>query len=225
MISLLMLLNSIQLIISCCLISQPNSMNQTHVLFNNFKTFNELNFKTCNTDHFNTMSIIPNSQLLLDDSLNFTGLKMKHTSFSLSFILLNLRDINLESDVFEKVLANPLYNSKTIFRSLVDSTFAFYRRNNLIDETACDESILSIDKNFLSNFTFLDISAKVIFPKTLCPLVFHKAKISYFYVTMVNSLFTTNILIFSNISDHASQQRLHSLIGFLNINSYRIISN
>ena len=79
------LLNSIQLVTANCLISPLNPINQTHIILSKFNTFNELDFNKCKTKSFYAMSIIPNCQLLLDDSLNFTGLHIKHTGENLIF--------------------------------------------------------------------------------------------------------------------------------------------
>jgi hypothetical protein len=145
---------------------------------NNFNSFAELDFKTCNAANFKTMNIVPNKLLVLNDSLDFSSLKQTNRESILIFLFFPLQGINVESDVFKKVNRNPSYNSKNLHCSLVHSNFDFYHENNLIDETTCDERLLYIKKNFLSNLKILNATTKVIYPERgLCPLVFHKNKL------------------------------------------------
>ena len=143
-----------------------------------FNSFAELDFKTCGTTHMLAMSIIPNSQLVLDDSLNFAGLKIKSGKKSFVVAFLNLRGINIEADVFKEIAI--LSFSKKLTVSLTDSSFEFYYKNNRIDDMICNEKLLYINNNFLSKLYILDASSNVIYPASLCPLAFHKAKTSYF---------------------------------------------
>ena len=132
MILLLILLSSIHLVATNCVLSRFNLKNQSSFILDSFNSFAELDFKTCGTTHMLAMSIIPNSQLVLDDSLNFAGLKIESEQKSFVVAFLNLRGINIEADVFKEIAI--LSFSKKLAVSLTDSNFEFYYKNNRIDD-------------------------------------------------------------------------------------------
>ncbi len=189
-------------------LNHTESRNDCLVDFNiltDFNKFQELNFTNCKIFKTTTqaLTIQPNNPIMLDNSLNFTGLTIElQNGHSITFSIYNLKGIDLESNPFSTLKTIP--NNLNFGYRLYSSYFDFYYKNVLVDSKTCDSKLLQIKNNFISNIVLLDVSHGNNFQKKiLCPLVFHEAYIIFLYLKSTNGLIVRNVLSFqTNVSSH-----------------------
>jgi len=174
-------------------------------ILTDFNKFQELNFTNCKIFKTTTqaLTIQPNNPIMLDNSLNFTGLTIElQNGHSITFSIYNLKGIDLESNPFSTLKTIP--NNLNFGYRLYSSYFDFYYKNVLVDSKTCDSKLLQIKNNFISNIVLLDVSHGNNFQKKiLCPLVFHEAYIIFLYLKSTNGLIVRNVLSFqTNVSSH-----------------------
>ena len=168
------------------------------------------------------MTIQPNKDIILDDSLNFHGVEINPKRNEFLIGLFNLKGISVDSSSPFETLT--VYKDNTRINPgyyLEQSNFDFYFKNKLIDQTICNASLLlsthGMDrKNFLSKILVLDTSpSKILYRQEKCPLVFHNSRIYYLILASSNCLFARNALTFSK-----TNFKMNSLIGMLDLRLY-----
>lgn len=186
----------------------------------NFDAFNELSFEHCQNLSFESLQIIPNNKIILDDSLNFTNLQVISKYNVFNFILIKLKGIELNAVHPFTKLSIELKGDLSYKVYILDySNFEFYFNKKLVNHQ-CNQNLKASHKNFLSDLYLLDAaSPNVIFREKTCPLVFFNARISYLFVSSTDSFFARNILSFSNISDTVGSN-LDSKIAALDLRLY-----
>lgn len=180
---------------------------ERYKVIKNFNSFNELNFTNFEQVLETNIILMPNKFILLNDSLNLTGLTVNLYGFkilnpySIRFYLClnNLKGIDLESNPIKTLKAKPEPLDKCYI--LFNSNFDFYHKNKLIDSGNCDLKLLLVETSFFSNIPILDVSMSSIkFKPNMCPLIFYNASISIFKLSSTNSLLIRNVFSFENIS-------------------------
>lgn len=138
-----------------CRISQ--SSNQLYLFVDNFDKFSDLNFTQCKKNYINA-SIIEfnsNNKLILDNSLNFTGLKLlerKNTLLSSTIFtisLINLKGIDYKFNSYKNIVFLNKYDLKQIFWYIRNTNFDIYIKNQMINQKNCN-SMFEFTNSFLN---------------------------------------------------------------------------
>lgn len=205
-----------------CYFSALDFKNNTFTTLKNFNNFNELNFKNCSETTLFGLKIIPNKRIILDNSLNFNQIKFRVIYNPFSIYLNNIKGIDLESNPFGNIKVLNKYKQKVeTFYFLFYSDFDFYYQNKLIDQESCNEKLLSIENNFLSNIYSFDASrSHISFKNQVCLLVFHKAVILFLHLLSTNSFLIKNSLSFTNVSENLTEN-FNPFIAFLELKVYQ----
>jgi len=198
----------------CCL---PKDQEKYMIVtLKDFDDFNELKFQKCDQYDLIVLEMIPNSKrLILDNTLNFSGLYLVSKHLTIEFK--NLNGIDIATDPFEKIL-----QSKGVFFPLslkLDySNLNFFFKTKLIDK--CNQNLFSFGKNLFSKLNILDIGKpNLIYVQNVCPLVFYRANIKCLRVSSTDSFFAKNKLTFINYN---STKSIKSRISELNLALYHI---
>jgi len=95
-----------------------------------------------------------------------------------------------------------------------------------VNNDSCNKNLLKLNNFFTSLwlYGFDAATPKIIYPISICPLIFYKSRIDYLLLSSTNSLFVKNILVFSNISDELAKN-MNSAIYALNLRLYHIDLN
>lgn len=208
----------------CCFIS---SQNYTYLILQDFNSFSELHFN--NVKNFSLVGIYikPNKKLILDESLNLTGVGYNSLIVTSEFRkfeidVSNIKGISLNSNPFSRLIVRHKLNSNDqiiFFYTLDNLNFDFYIDNRLIDSQSCNQNLLnSIKENLFSKINFLYVySSSVIYRQNTCPLFFHKSKLSYIYLSSTNSFIVKNMLTFSRmpLNNSIFNSKIGSLTVFL----------
>jgi hypothetical protein len=198
----------------CCL--PKDKENNMIVTLKDFDDFNELKFRKCGQYDLEILEMIPNNKrLILDNTLNFSGLNLVSEHPKIEFK--NLNGIDIATDPFEKIL-----KSKGVFFPLslkLDySNLNFYFKTKLIDK--CHQDFFSFDKNLFSKIQILDFGKpNLIYVQNVCPLVFYRANIKSLRVSSTNSFFAKNTFTYINYN---STKSIKARISELNLALYHI---
>ena len=185
-----------------CRISQ--SSNQLYLFVDNFDKFSELNFTQCKKNYINA-SIIEfnsNNKLILDNSLNFAGLKLLErkntllsiTIFTISFI--NLKGIDYKFDSYKNIVFLNKYDLKQIFWYIRNTNFDIYIKNQMINQKNC-KSLFEFTNSFLSEITVLLLHEGTKFENPICPIIFQNSKLRLLDIYKLSTgLITKNTTLF-----------------------------
>jgi hypothetical protein len=220
----LIFFKSILMASNSCRISQ--SSNQLYLFVDNFDKFSDLNFTKCKKNYINA-SIIefnPNNKLILDNSLNFTGLELlerKNTPFSsaiftISFI--NLKGIDFKFNSYKNIVFLNKYDLKQIFWYIRNTNFDIYIKNQMINQKNC-KSLFEFTNSFLNEITVLLLHEETKFENPICPIIFQNSKLRLLDIYKLSSgLITKNIISFYNLSTNIVT--INSYIHQLVVNFY-----
>ena len=207
----------------CCLKGQKKFTDPIGFDFNNFS---ELNFQNCNNTVLTGFTLLPDTMIVLDDSLDFKNIILHPIKGFLSIYLFNLKGFNLESNPFQTVQFITLDTKYSLFVYYIieESYFDFYFKNNntQIKDNMCTREFFKFKDNMFTKISGLDAASPYILYKTkVCPLIFARSKITYLSLSSTNSLFIKNSLIFLNISDETAIF-MNSFISVLDLHLYHI---
>jgi len=167
----LVLLIAIYLVISYdCL---PCSFINNEIKCENFNSFSELTFDNVN-DEVKSISLKPNIPILLDDSLDLSGLNL---TSDYEIRLENLKGFQMYSNLFGnngKIKGN---------FHLKNSVFDFYKNGQKIDFETCDD--INRNEIYISLFDVFDLVSLeegVTYPDEFCPCEFKYVKLQVFEV-------------------------------------------
>ena len=114
-------------------------LNTNKLILKNFKNFNELKFNCSKPFNISILEIRPDNKLLINNSINFTGLSISALETYFSITLVNINGFDLEANPFTGIkLLN--YYLENIFWFISSSNFEFYLQNKPINEF-CDENL------------------------------------------------------------------------------------
>lgn len=192
----------------CWLKSKNTLRNNQNLVIYNFNSLDELKFKCESTYNVSILRIKPNTKIILDNSLNLTGLKL-HSQEKLFVILLdNFKGIDLNMNSFRNLKINN-YLQTEIWWSFSETYFEFYLNNSLIDSNKCN-SELPINKFFsFVNVMDLKLTSKSLY---ICPFSFRNVYLKLFIIFRISfSILEANQLSFLNTN-----------VSFLNSSIYQL---
>ncbi len=193
------------------------------IIIRNFNNLSQLEFNNCNETItgfgiFN-WGLKPNKKLILDNSLNFKGLKI--FSKSSQFIhLINFKGFDLLSNPFDDIYYYKSSSTQIVWY-IDTSNFNFYINNKLIDEKECLNNTNTNWNNLITNskILFLLIS-NTIYSSKVCPFIFKNALIQELYLNQIKTSFVnSNILSFNKIENTAD---LNTIVLHVDFSLYRI---
>ena len=139
----------------------------------NFKRFDEIKFNCSKTFQVMILQFIPDNFIILDNSLDLSGLLIDSPSFSLHFS--NLKGIDILTDSrFNLDRTNLKYD---FYIDISYSHFVFYKNNAIFDSELCLEYARSQNNslNFFTHTTDLVLRNYVFFSKQTCPYLFNNS--------------------------------------------------
>jgi hypothetical protein len=214
----------------------PIKTDEEYNAITDFSNFKDLNFTDCYIPLQNvlTIEIRPNKQIILDDTLNLTGLKIASNNLYFGFMFTNIRGIDLNSTslLLRQIELNQNLKKKTNFNFIL-SNFHFYFHNELIDKKFCDQKYFyySKDKNsgywknafLLAEIKFLFLKKTVKFSELTCPLVFNSLDIQLFAIEKLScSFISKNMLGFYDIQPNNSLKFKKPLIFQFSAKLYHV---
>ncbi len=201
--------------------SCPIKKDQEYSVISDFSSFKDLNFTNCyyTLEKTLTLEIRPNKQIILDNTLNMTGLKIGSSSNRyFGFMFTNLKGIDYKpTSLLLPQLGFKQINKEEIFWNFKFSNFDFYFGNQIIDKNFCDEKYfyhmydaeMGFWKNtfLLNEIRFLILKKTVKFSELTCPFVLNGLQIKIFAIEkLINSLISKNILGFYDVILHNSSK-------------------
>ena len=199
----------------------PIKNDQEYSVISDFSSFKDLNFTNCyyTLEKTLTLEIRPNKQIILDNTLNMTGLKIGSSSNRyFGFMFTNLKGIDYKpTSLLLPQLGFKQINKEEIFWNFKFSNFDFYFGNQIIDKNFCDEKYfyhmydaeMGFWKNtfLLNEIRFLILKKTVKFSELTCPFVLNGLQIKIFAIEkLINSLISKNILGFYDVILHNSSK-------------------
>ena len=177
-----------------------------------FETFSDINFTQCSIPfNFTILYIQPTKALILNNSLNFTGITI-HPPNQIFFVVLNnIKGIDIRSKPLYKTTFGLDLSKYNLVWSLEKTKFEFYKNQELINKNICDFS-LSYDSNnntykvyselFFTGLQCLVLESSVEFLKETCPFIFMNSAIRILNIKFVYSTFIgRNLLSFMDIQE------------------------
>ena len=201
--------------------SCPITKDKEYYVVSDFSKFSDLNFTDCDTNFKNLkgLELKPYKKLMLDKTLNFTGLKLTiQENNNFNIIIRNIKGIDLRS---QGILINQIQfeNKREINWNFKSSNFDFYFGNQLIDKKLCSLEYFykKIKKNveywilgfLISDIEYLFLRSDVKLSGQTCPFVFGNLKIQLFAIEKLSSSFIyTNMLGFYDKKNNKSFDNL-----------------
>jgi len=205
----------------CCLnsslytISNHRNFIQTYY----FNQFNELKFNCNSPIDMLLWELFPYKKLILNDSLNLTGLKINLNERYLRLKLYNLKGFDLESNPFTQMIVLNRADYR-ISLYLGQSDFNAYLNNSLIDKANCKKNLPSKTILTKSHRVSLKYSAK--FSTQTCPFIFKNVVIYQLTIEGLSSSYIeVNILGFQNLTDI----QLYATVFHFEVSLYRVDFN
>lgn len=202
----------------CSFNSSFASSNDYHVTLSNFERFEQLKFNCESPIRLTIWSIFPFESLILDESLNLTGLTILPIEKTYFVVMYNLKGFDLNFNPFKKLnLRN--FNLERIIWIFWQVRFDFYTKGKLLERHECVAN--------LSNDAVISRAGLIEFRQTkwqidFCPFVFKKVRIRILSIAGISSSFVEkNMLSFQNISAAG----LDSLIFQLSLKCYHVDLN
>ena len=149
-----------------------------------FDSFSELKFEC---DEFFTvpmLQLIPNTELILDQSLNLTGLLIQSTGLTIHFAYLKGIDVNTDSTFH----LNTNFILNKIFIDISYSKLTFFSNSDLIDIELCFNFDAN-SPNFLTETSNLVLRNYNIFNTKICPYVFNNSDLNTLVINQISSSF------------------------------------
>lgn len=187
--------------------SCPITKDKEYYVASDFSKFSDLNFTDCDTNFKNLkgLELKPYKKLILDNTLNFTGLKLTtQENNNFNIFIRNIKGIDYKS---QGILINQIQseNKREIHWNFKSSNFDFYFGNQLIDKKLCSLEYFykKINKNveywilgfLISEIEYLFLRSDVKLSGQTCPFVFGYLKIQLFAIEKLSSSFIyTNML-------------------------------
>ena len=139
----------------------------------NFKRFDQIKFNCSKTFKIMILQLIPDNFIILDNSLDLSGLLIDSPSFALHFS--NLKGIDVLTDSrFNLDRTNLEYD---FYIDISYSHFIFYKNNAIFDSEQCLEYARSQNNsiNFFTHTTDVVLRNYVFFSKQMCPYLFNNS--------------------------------------------------
>jgi len=159
----------------------------------------------------------PNRLLILDDSLNLKGLKVRPENEIFAVIFNNFKGFDLKSNPFKNINYSIYYYK---IWTITYSNFDFYDKKVSVN-TACNEKLLySMPSENLFSGNFLDLEQGTKFSQNTCPIIFNNIKLDSICINRISSsLIETNLLRFQNLSENL-MKNINSKIFLCKIKIY-----
>lgn len=188
------------------------------LMLSDFSNLKELNFSSCQSPiRARTLTLKPSKRIILDNTLNLTGLVINPLLEIFSIELNNFKGFELNTaSVFERLKINSKWQN--VFIKIDNSDFDFYSENRSANKK-CDVSLLNVSfwRSFLSDFYLTSLHNDITYSEKTCPIIFHNAFINVLNIEdLASSLIKYNKLEFLPLE----LKNLNSSVFQLNINIY-----
>jgi len=193
-----------------CPFKETTKTSSQTVTISDFNNLNELSFNQCKTIKISILELKPNKKIILDNSLNLTGLTLTTQTIPFHIKLINFKGFDLLSHPFEDV--NFIGNSlEYIDWSIENSNFNFFINNKLITEKQCLNNN-SNWSNFIKNSIIYQFDAY--YSLNTCPYIFKDTIIASLALFNIRSSYIdSNILSFLKIKNDINSNIFHA--GFI----------
>ncbi len=202
--------------------SCPISNDKEYNVISDFSSFKTLDFTDCiiPLTKILTLEIRPSKQIILDNTLNMTGLKIASKNRYFGFMFTNIKGIDFQSEylLLSQLKFDKDFDKEEIFLNFKSSNFDFYFGKQLIDRKFCDEKYFwkafsnNIDyywKNafLLNELRFLILKNNVKFSEQTCPLIFSGLILKMIAIEkLTNNFISQNMLGFYDITPNISSK-------------------
>ena len=173
--------------------------------FSNFNNFDDLMRVNCNQTYNTTKHVHfePRTKMIIDKTYEFPRLIDTAHLFSIKQVFItNIKGFDVNSHAF---FNNSLsLSNANVKLYLIFSKFDVFSEGNLVK--TCDEQTFTNRKHFLSTFNTIFFN-HVIYPVSICPLVFRSSYLSSFFFTKItNSFLIRNRLLFANTTSNKTKE-------------------
>ena len=179
----------------CCFNTNKAYRKETRITLTNFNNLNELKFNCKHPIEMSILQLIPNTPIIIDNSLELKNLKINSIDIEFAFLFTNFKGFELNSNPFKDVLIN---NEFKCYYFHIDSNFDFYLNKTLINAKNCNEN--------LPNLSFMKQTRVLILEKSntnsaeTCPIVFKNMNLIMLSIKVKLSLIYRNSITFQNVS-------------------------
>lgn len=196
-----------------CSFETKKSLQDSQIItLTNFDQLSQLEFNCSEPISMGIWEIKPNGQIILDNTLNLTGLSIRSSGIYFSICLFNFKGLDIASNPFSQLhLIN--YSNENIWWFLDNSKFDFYLNSVQINHKECNFTML----NFLSKAQILRFGKNLIYPDVVCGYAFRNARIKILTIEkLANSIILKRQLNFIDLD----MFDINSMVYQLNLNFY-----
>jgi hypothetical protein len=208
---------------NCCFQTKKAIQNKKQITLHDFDDFNELKFDCSNlTIKMSILQVKPNKKLLLDHKLAIKNLTIQIEEDHFLIVLRNFKGFDFNSNPFAELNLQ----NKTLIFYMYETNFDFYQKNNLIDNSLCNNGSLLLPNNHLSitkQLNVLMLKKSNIAFKQVCSFIFKNTKIFLIDIeNLHNSVISKNIFQFIQINNNQTTMNdLNATIIQLQLTFYR----
>ncbi len=185
--------------------------SQDYTIIQDFDSFNQLNFSKCEKFLKTSMlEMIPNKEIILDLTLNFTGLKISTIGKFFGIALRNIKGLDYKFNSFDKILLTHDKGelSTKISHIFSSSNFDIYINNQILNTEKCKYEYFK-KNDFFVQFFYRKVLPQVFFKSNVkyseqtCPLIFYLTRIKLLDIDWITSnSISKNILSFTRITEN-----------------------
>ena len=205
----------------CCLAEKSTETAfSSQRIIKDFDNLADLNFNCNETVNVSFLELKPNNQIVLDDKLNFKGLKIKPTNDGVFSVMLNnFKGFSIKTNPFNRIQFIG-HDSEDIVFNVKRSNFDFYYRGQLF-ENNCNQTYLDDENadNILKNSFVIILFDSTLFSQRTCPLIFKDTRIRLLNLRVSTSFVSTNELKFQKLPIELADQ-INSRIVQLDLTMY-----
>ena len=183
-----------------------NDLNQVKkdenfYILKSFDKFSDLKFNCSQSINISMLGLKPDTKIILDKSLNFTGLVINPTQTHFAMLLHNLKGFSVNSNPFRVIKKSNKFNKAYLIFSIDQTNFDFFDDQNI--PIKCESSVIKTKENLFTG-TILSIGYDTKLKLNTCPLIFSNINLGIIDLRLSSSFIDKNILGFQQNQDFKS---------------------
>lgn len=212
---LLILVCLIGITVACPDMEHYENLHITLTTISGFSEFKQLDFKSCKFEiNITALRLKPSKRIILDNSLDSTGLKLALLDTFFIVALENIKGIDLRLNSFTKLAVQNHFDSKNIMWHFSLTKFDIFLNNMQIEKQNC--SINIFDGSFMTKIRYLFLEKLITFSGETCPFLFHNSKMQLLKMDKISSSFTSkNVFAFLSLPLNKTKKINSHIIQFI----------
>jgi len=172
--------------------------DENFYILKSFDKFSDLKFNCSQSINISMLGLKPDNRIILDKSLNFTGLVINPTQPHFAMVLHNLKGFGVNSNPFRVIKKSNKFNQAYLIFSIDQTNFDFFDDQNI--PIKCENSVIKTKENLFTG-TILSIGYDTKLKLNTCPLIFSNINLGIIELRLSSSFIDKNILGFEQNQD------------------------